>query len=83
MHDGPVYLERNFSKWKQLVGILQKKLKSVLSSNSDTEPPVQDQYIRQPEALLVGLCDLSVDEKRLDSALDTTQIKHQYLREYC
>ena len=83
MHDGPVISERNFSKWKQLMEILPKKLKSALSSNSDAEPPVQGQYIRYVEALLVGPCDLSEEERRIDPTNDTTQIKHQGLREYC
>ena len=77
MHDGLVTSERSFSKWKQLMEILPKKLKTALSSNSDAEPPMQGQYIRHVEALLVGPCDLSEEERRLNPANDTAQNKHQ------
>lgn len=57
--------------------ILQKKeLKSAQTSNSDTEPPMHGQYIRNVEVLLVGLCNLSEGKRRLDPANDTTQIKY-------
>ena len=64
-------------------GNMQKMLKSALSSNSDTEPPVHGQYIRNAEALLVGLYDLFEDKRRFDPEDDTTQIRHHDLREYC
>ena len=58
----------------------QKKLKSALTSNSETEIPVHRQYIRNAEALLVDLCNLPEDKRRLDHGNNTTQIKHQDLR---
>lgn len=58
----------------------QKELKSALSSNSETEIPVHRQYIRNAEALLVDLCNLPENKRRLDHGNDTTQIKHQDLR---
>lgn len=45
--------------------------------------PCNGQYIRKAEFLLTGLCDLSGDKRRLNPANNTTQIKHQDLREYC
>ena len=81
MQDGPV---KSVKKIQQVEGTNENITNKVeISSNWDREPPIHGQYIRNTEALLVGLYDLSEDEGKLDFLNDATQLWNAKIWQYC
>ena len=81
MQDGPVKSVKKIQQVEVTNENITNKVE--ISSNWDREPLIHGQYIRNTEALLAGLYDLSEDEGKLDFLNDATQLWNAKIWQYC